>query len=375
MIYGISIVAFLAVLFFFVAFINVLSWKRVRPSHMQTTQLGTSVSVLIPARNEAQTIERSVKSALRQGDIVAEVLVYDDHSEDDTATIVQRLSNNNERVKLIVGKQLPAGWYGKPHACYQLAQHARSPWLLFLDADAELEPNCIATMVAEAVNNKVSLMSFWPGLSLGSYVEKIFMPLLNFFVFTIFPTFFASRFNAEQLGLAHGACMLFHKETYFRLGGHSLVKNELFEDTMLARWWRRKGERSLCVDGQDVVRVRMYSSLTEIWEGFSKNFYPGFRSEIMFWFFILLHFSVFLYPFLLLPFTTDANVYLVTLLAAFVVLSIRFMLALRFGYSLLPILLHPVAESFVIAVGITSWWKWKYGSGVRWKGRTYQPNT
>ena len=374
MTYFISAIAVIAITLFFFTLANVLSWRRIRPLNVQQGQFSKSISVLIPARNEAQTIERCVESALRQGDVIAEVLVYDDQSEDDTAERVRALYKKDQRVHLIAGIQLTPGWYGKPHACFQLAKHARAPWMLFLDADAVLEPNSASSMVNEAVNRNVTLLAFWPGIVLGSHVEKFLMPLLNFFVFTMFPTFFASRSNDERFGLAHGACMLFHRETYHRLGGHALVKNELFEDTVLTRLWRRNGERSLCVDGQNVVRVRMYSTLAEIWMGFKKNFYPGFRSGMMFWFFIAFHFTVFLLAFLLLPFTWQETIGIAAGIAVLAVLSIRFILALRFHYPLLPILFHPVAESFVIAIGIASWWKWKHGSGVTWKGRQYKSN-
>ncbi|MBM4156350.1 MAG: hypothetical protein FJ221_15170 [Lentisphaerae bacterium] len=76
------------------------------------------------------------------------------------------------------------------------------------------------------------------------------------------------------------------RDEYLRTGGHAMVRRELFEDTTLARAWRAAGRSGLCVDGQDVVRVRMYDSLEAIWAGFQKNVYPAFRHEASFWLFL-----------------------------------------------------------------------------------------
>lgn len=356
--------------FFLITLLNVLFWPVIRRTSPDKDDFGNSLSVLIPARNEALTISECLRSVLQQGPVVREVLVYDDGSEDGTADIVRALSQSDQRVQLISGSPLPAGWCGKPHACMRLSERAQAPWMLFLDADARLKPNGALALVETARKRRLTFLSAWPEFELNDFAERLLMPMLNFFVFTLFPSPGSLISNNPRLGLAHGACILVERAAYRRLGGHSLVRQELFEDTALARRWRELGERGLGLDGSEIVRVRMYDGLGAIWQGFQKNFYPGFRSKAVFWIFLSLHFALYLLPFLALPFAGSGPGGGAVLGAALLVLGMRLLLAIRFGDPVWSFLLHPVAESFLLAVGIRSWWRWSHG-GVDWKGRTY----
>ena len=320
-----------------------------------------ALSVLIPARNEEQNLPRCLAAVLSQPG-VEEVLVYDDHSTDATPALVGRFAEQDSRVRLIPPIPLPQGWCGKTFACHTLARHAAGPWLLFLDADAFMPPGAVAGIWAEAARREVTLLSCWPALTMRTFWEKLLMPMLNFVVLTLYPAPLAlTRPSDASLGLAHGALILARRDIYERVGGHAAVKAELFEDTALARLWRLRGERSLCLDGQHVVNTRMYCSFSEIWNGFEKNFYPAFRSPLSFWAFLGLHATVFLGPFLT-----------ATWPAAACVLAMRLLLALRFAHPLWSGLFHPVAEAVLLALGISSWWGFRHGAGVEWKGRRYR---
>jgi glycosyltransferase involved in cell wall biosynthesis len=335
---------------------NAALWPDVK----RGTECAGEVSVLIPARNEEETLPRCLETVLPQPG-VGEVLVYDDHSEDGTADVVRSFAARDPRVRLIGPAPLPPGWAGKTFACYKLSEAARGPWLLFLDADVTLAPGAIAGVLAEAQRRGVTLLSCWPGLLMHGFWEKLLMPMLNFVVFTLYPAPLALRRPLDaSLGLAHGALILARADAYRRVGGHRAVRAELFEDTLLARVWRRRGERSLCLDGRRLVQTRMYSGLRPIWLGFQKNFYPAFRSPLSFWAFLAFHAIVFLGPFL----TADW-------VAASCVIAMRIALALRFSHPLWSAFLHPPAQVFLLALGLASWWRYRHGSGVPWKGRRY----
>jgi glycosyltransferase involved in cell wall biosynthesis len=309
---------------------------------------------------------------LAQADAAREILVYDDQSTDGTADVVRRFMARDSRIRLIDASPLPAGWCGKPHACWRLAQWAESEWLLFLDADARLAPGALAGLTAAARRRDVTFLSAWPRLVQRSFWERVAMPMLNFSVFTLFPSPLSLLMNARSLGLAHGACILAHRETYFRLDGHRAVRDAIFEDTQLARHWRAAGERGLCLDGSAVVGVRMYESLSDIWNGFLKNFYPAFQREAMFWLFLLVHAGVFLAPFLGLAIAPFTSVPVAPLAAAAALVIVgRVALAIRFGYPVWPALLHPLAELGLLALGIRSRHRFRTAQGVSWKGRVY----
>ena len=349
--------------------INALAWPRVRRKG-RTSE--APVSILIPARDEESTIGACLEAAAAQGPSVREVLVYDDHSTDRTAELVRAFSARDARVRVIEPAPLPEGWKGKPFACSQLAAKATSDWLLFVDADATLAPGAVPHLVHEAESRAATLVSFWPGIVMGSAAEKWLMPLLNVVVFTLFPAPLAFRHRWPSLGLAHGACMLFRADAYRRTGGHALVAAELFEDTALARVWRERGELSLCLDGQDVTRVRMYRSLAEMWRGFQKNCFPAFRTRTGFWGFVAFHFFVFVLP---LPWAAgdlllgrDASTALVALALG---IALRLVQCARFRYPVWSAALHAPAEAVLVALAISSWWALRSGRGVEWKGRRY----
>ena len=179
----------------------------------------------------------------------------------------------------IKGKKKPEGWSGKSFACYQLSKYASSDWMLFIDADTELEKGGIDKIIGYAQNNNYSMVSAWPKIEMKGISEKILMPLLNFLVFSSFPAIYSLKSRISSLGLAHGACILFQKKTYEFLGGHKLVKDSLFEDTELAKKWRSGGEMSVCINGINIIKVRMYDSFKNIWLGFEKNSYPAFKNS------------------------------------------------------------------------------------------------
>jgi chlorobactene glucosyltransferase len=353
---------------------NVLCWPEVL--HGVTSEASrvenNSVSILIPARDEESNIAACLDLALAQGPVVREVLVYDDHSTDDTPRIVADCAMRDARVRLRAPDALPAGWCGKPFACAQLAADARGTWLLFLDADARLHAHAVGRALREAEARGVTLLSCWPALELTGFWERALMPLLNFVVFTLYPAPLALRRDDPSLGLAHGSFILARRDAYLRTGGHGLVRAEIFEDTRLAQVWRGRGERSLCLDGRRVLRVRMYDSFGEIWRGFQKNFFPAFRRARSFWAFVAFHFSVFLLPFALAPFAASSSWALPFAAAALCVLVMRAALALRFKHPLWSVLLHPLGEALLIALGVSSWLRCRSGHGVEWKGRRYR---
>jgi glycosyltransferase involved in cell wall biosynthesis len=355
-----------------VALWNALAWPLVGDAGVESDAGSPSVSILIPARDEASNIAECLDAALAQGGAVLEVLVYDDHSSDHTAEIVERYAWRDWRVRLVQPSLLPDGWCGKTFACARLAAEARGRWLLFLDADARLAEKAAPLIVGEALARGVTMLSCWPRLLTRGFWEGALMPLLNFVVFTLYPAPLALRRNDPSLGLAHGSCLLARRDAYETIGGHAAVRGELFEDVRLAQLWRARGQRGLCLDGRKVVAVRMYRSLPEIWAGFRKNFFPAFRTARAFRAFVALHLFVFLAPFALAPLALKWSWAWPFVWAAVCVLAARVALALRFKHSWWSVLLHPLGEAVLVALGLASWLSCRSGRGGAWEGRRYR---
>ncbi|HKX32017.1 MAG TPA: glycosyltransferase family 2 protein [Blastocatellia bacterium] len=346
------------------ALLTMIAWPKVAPA---TRPHPGRVSVLIPARNEEAHLRPCLESVLRQGEVIAEILVYDDHSTDGTSAVIADYEGRR-CVGSVAPQPLPPGWCGKNFACAQLAAAAKGEWFLFIDADARLSDGAVAGMVEEAGRRRLTFLSCWPGFEMESFWERTLMPMLNFVVFTLFPAPFSLRFFRPSLALAHGACLMIERESYRRLGGHTAVREQIFEDVRLAQLWRQRGERGLCLDGQHLVRVRMYGSFAEIWRGFLKNFFPAFHYRFNFWVFLAFHAVFFLWPFLGLIWM--GNLHLITIVG--IVLSARLALGLYFRHPWWSVMLHPLSEAVLISIGLTSWWRCRSGRGVEWRGRRYE---
>ena len=362
----ITLLATIVLLIAGITLANVLFWPKVRGGTMVAEMAGV-VSVLIPARNEEGNLPACLDSVLAQGAIVGEILIYDDHSTDETARVIAGMMARDTRVRSVPVRPLEAGWTGKNFACWQLAGAAGGKRLLFLDADARLLPGAIVALETEMTRRRLEFLSCWPGLEMVTFWERLLMPMLNYVVFSIYPGPLSLFFSYPSLALAHGACLFFDRRSYFELGGHSAVRDQIFEDTRLAQLWREEGRAGLCLDGQRTVRVRMYEDLAGIWLGFLKNFYPAFQRQSSFWAFIIYHFVFMLLPFLLLIVIDDWRLWLV---AGGIVL-VRLMLAWRFGHPGWSAFGHPLAQGMFLALGLTSWWRCRSGRGVSWKGRDY----
>tara|TARA_Y100001934_G_scaffold112714_1_gene137885 strand:+ start:2451 stop:3596 length:1146 start_codon:yes stop_codon:yes gene_type:complete len=352
-----------------IAIVNSTLWKK--PKRLKD-QVPNSVSVLVPCRNESKNIAACVKTILMQGEVVKEILIYDDESTDTTSSEIDKLiSNHPAAIKRIPTQNKPKGWTGKNHACAQLASSAKGDWLLFIDADTRLQKDAITTLLGTAKRKDVSFISAWPKITMTGYIEKLLMPLLNNVVFTMFPAPLADIKSDKALGLAHGACIMVKSEVYFAVGGHTRVRTLLFEDTMLARTWRRSGYKSTCIDGSKLISVRMYETFNDIVTGFTKNYYPAFRHQRSFWGFQIWNLSWTLIPLACLVGLQYGFASIWILLALFLSITPRLVLAVRFSHTIWSVFLHPITNLVMLYIGTISYLKWGHRGGVEWKGRSY----
>ena len=236
---------------------NLLKFPRLKP---MPTPENPKVSILIPARNEAENLKRNLPSVLRQG--AFEVLVLDDLSEDETAQVAQEIGKGYPGFRLIRGKPPPQGWVGKNWACWQLAQEARGEILVFTDADVFWEEGALGGLIS-ALEGKdvISALTRQEGDTAGMLVF-----LMNgLFSFLPHPAL-------EALGFANGQVLAFRRDAYWSIGGHQAVKNEVLEDINIGRRVKKYGLRYRLYLGLDLFRVRMYRNYLETIQGLGKNF-------------------------------------------------------------------------------------------------------
>jgi chlorobactene glucosyltransferase len=240
------------------------------------------VSIIVPARDEERSIERCVRSLLAQTARNFEVIVVDDRSSDATYDILAALAREDARLRIVIGGELPNGWVGKPWALYQGAAVAKGEWLLFTDADSVHAPRSVTSALAFARDNHVDAVSTITRQELGTFAERAVLP-------SILGLIFFSQGNFEQLNdpgltrraLANGQYIFISRRAYDALGGHAALRSQIVEDVELARRIKLDGRFQLkMAAGEALTSVRMYRSMREIWNGFTKNVYFGPRGNL-----------------------------------------------------------------------------------------------
>lgn len=349
---------------------------------------GPLISVLIPARNEAGNIGRCVEAVLAQDYPNFEVLVLDDRSTDATPAILAELSKRETRLVVLFGEELPDGWAGKPHALHQAAQAAAGEWLCFIDADTYLEPNALSSVLAAAHRTDADLYTMMTTQVMGTFWEKTVLPL----VFTALSVGFPARkINdpARRDAIANGQFIFIKRATYDAIGGHAAVRNQIVEDKAIAERVKWNGYHLVMADGYAMARTRMYTSLPGMWEGWTKNIYLGLKDRPgllvlgAFGAFLALMATLFMpaWPLIGMAWMAQGGggqARLLTfeaLLAWATLIYARARAARAMHISGWYALTTPLGTGLFAAMMLVSAWKVLSGQGVRWKGRTYDPET
>ncbi|MDP2952328.1 MAG: glycosyltransferase, partial [Chloroflexota bacterium] len=294
--YQVLVTALIALIFLNVANnLHILSEAVPRGELPQPLPL---VSVLVPARNEERNIGPCLSSLLAQDYANLEILVLDDDSSDRTAQMVEGYARKDARLRLLKGAPLLQGWHGKAYACHQLAQAARGEYLLFTDADTVHTPHSVSWTLRLAKERGADLVTYFPRLVTESFWEKTIMPIMHFGILSYLPLGLVERSQNPWFSMALGPFMFFGREFYQGIGGHAAVKDEIAEDVALGRLVKRAGGRLLLTDGTEVLRVRFYHSLGEVWRGFTKSaFAAADYSAPAFLGLLVLNFFLFLLPY------------------------------------------------------------------------------
>jgi chlorobactene glucosyltransferase len=235
------------------------------------------VSVIVPARNEAANIERCVGSLTESAYPAFEVIVVDDRSTDRTGDLARALAAGRARRLVVVdGEDLPGGWLGKPWACWQGARAADGELLLFTDADTVHGSRLLGRAVAGLAEERADLMTLVGRQLMGSFWERLVQPQVFLTMACRFPRFEAIAHNHRwRDAIANGQFLLFRREAYVAIGGHEAVSDEVVEDLVLAQHVKRAGRVLRIRSAETDLATRMYRSLPQLVEGWSKNILTG----------------------------------------------------------------------------------------------------
>lgn len=324
----------------------------------------TLVSILIPARDEAENIGPCLEAALASRDVAIEVLVMDDGSQDETAAIVGKLARADHRLRLLSAPPLPPGWTGKVHACARLSEAARGTHLLFIDADVRLAPHAAAAMAACAEDREIALVTGVPRQILRSPGEALTVPAINLLMLGYLPGGGRAFTRQPSLAAACGQLILAQALAYRAAGGHAAAPDILHDGLALARRLRAAGFRTEVVDGAPLAHCRMYRGLSDAWAGFAKNAHEGMATPLGLPVWTVLLGGAHLLPWALLP---DWRAALAILLS----LGLRGVITWRVREPWWSVPLHPAAMAVALAIQWSALLGGLVGRRPSWKGRAY----
>jgi cellulose synthase/poly-beta-1,6-N-acetylglucosamine synthase-like glycosyltransferase len=245
--------------------------ERVTVSSVAPPRAAGVITAIVPARDEEVVIAACVESLAKQSEI-SEIVVVNDQSSDKTAAIVLDLTTRIGKLKLLEAPEPPPGVVGKNNALTLGARMATSEWLLFTDADVELEEGATVRALQIAQETQAALVSFSPDQITKKWYEKALVP---FVYCRLARRFSYDAVNDPKSGAAaaNGQFLLMRRDVYESVGGHARFASDVLEDVALAAAAKAAGHRLWFGPGKGIVRARMYRTFRAMWEGWTKNLY------------------------------------------------------------------------------------------------------
>jgi chlorobactene glucosyltransferase len=337
-----------------------------------TVKDGPLVSILIPARNEEQNIERCLDSLRNQDYVNYEILVIDDNSTDNTLGILQRIAREDKRVRVFSGKPLPEDWFGKSYAMQQLSGEAKGEIFVFTDADTVHNPTCISWTVSNMQNSKADFISGYTKQKLLTFGEAITVPLMYFLTTIVVPLFLNRYTRQSFFSAAIGQFIAVNREAFEKVGGYTTIRNKPVEDMYLARLFKRQGYQTIFLDLKDQILCRMYTGYQAALEGIGKNIFVFFGKNSVLLFIV----AVFVVVFIFLPFPLLFILWFIKSPFFIHVLIADGLFTLAFIIQYLDreipwyyAFLWPIIFLNYIYVGFFSWFRTVSGKGFLWKDR------
>ncbi len=329
------------------------------------------ITVVIPARNEADVIATTLVALAKQGNGL-KIIVVDDNSEDATSEVVKQTEINN--LELIHAAPLPPDWTGKLWAQEQGLNKVDTPYVLLLDADIELAPGLIQSAFNKLLQEDLQMVSLMAKLQFLTKWEKLLMPAFIYFFKMIYP-FHLSNQQGSRVAAAAGGFILVQTEVLKKIGGMAVIRDALIDDCSLAKQIKLAGYRTWTGLTHAVVSQRAYLNLKDIWEMVARTAFTQLNYSL-----VLL--IVCTFALILVYWVPVAGVVFFQGMAfwlswfSLIIMATTFLPTLRY-YHLYSgwVLLMPLTAALYLLMTWSSAIRYWAGERSRWKGRVYQnPN-
>ena len=370
----VSLVVWVVLTFFRSAFWQLRAFEdeQLRPS---VPEKWPAVVAVVPARNEAESIERVISSLVGQeygGPF--QIIVVDDHSEDGTGVLARRAaraSARSSRIALVTAETLESGWTGKLWALEQGVQRAGAlapDYFWFSDADVVHGPDTLERLVTRAESRRLDLVSLMVLLEARSFSERFLIPPFLYFFLKLYPPRWIADPKSRTAGAA-GGCILLRRVTLERVGGLAAIRGEVIDDCALARAVKRGGGSIWMGLTRKSVSLRSHKTISEIRDLIARTAFTQLGYSALLWLGTLCGMLLTYVLPVILSFNRDPAVWRLSL-AAWALMTITYLPTVRFyGLSPLWALTLPLGAVFYSYATWLSAWRYWLGRGGQWKGR------
>ncbi len=320
----------------------------------------TLLSVIVPARNEANNIANCLASLVSQiVDFNYEIIIVDDQSTDATFAI----ANQFKKARVISGVERPQGWRGKQWACAQGAEASQGKYLLFTDADTQHEPHCLQQSIQTLISQKADLLTAIPFLIHKSFWQKLTGPL-HLFAFSFLAPACIPRHNRV---FAIGQFLLFSRTAYNSIGGHSTVKNTLVEDVDLGQLMLKSNFKIYVENKMHWYNTKMYDTWTDFVAGWRRNIRAGLlRADFLTSFYDFVYVAGLNIAWLQL--FHKYNFAIAIMLVLFLIYRLK-----NLGqYHFLGTLFIPISSAILFFITSLSVFDIVFNRPLKWKARSYE---
>ena len=325
------------------------------------------VTVLIPARDEAEALPRTLTCLADQGPGL-EILIVDDQSSDGTLEVAER--SGVAGVQVIRGANLPEGWTGKVWAQAQAQPYLERSLVLLLDADIALAPGIIATLRHRLRARGLGLVSLMASLPMHGFWERLLLPAFVFFFKLIYP-FRVSNSPSRHVAAAAGGCVLLETRALKAIGGFESLRDAIIDDCELARRVKSTGHGTWTGLTHSVTSHRRYRGPGAVWRMVARTAFTQLRySWLLLGICTLLMLASFVAPVAMI-FAPEIYPRIIAL-AAWLTMWLVYLPTLRFYRLAAPWgLLLPFVGTLFLAMTWDSARRYWSGERSAWRGRSY----
>ncbi|MBI4964260.1 MAG: glycosyltransferase [Desulfomonile tiedjei] len=340
------------------------------------------VTIVVPAKDEVSGIEASVRSIIASDYSNLEIVLVNDRSEDDTLRIMERLAQEDQRIKVISIHELPKGWTGKTHAMFRAAQEASGDIFLFTDADVFLDPKAISQVLRFFKAQKLDMFSLLPGFVKKGFNENAVHPHMALGISYFYPLTDVNN-PAKEAALASGCFIMITRQGYEKLGTWERFRNEVTEDVALSKAAKANGLKLMVMRGFALVRTKPFDRLSDVCRFWKRTYYGGLEKNVAKIARLTMNYAVL--SLMILLFAVSAIFLLIgrselPAVALFIV-SLLAMAAVIIPFSIfinheqgdwIYALASPVGVFVCLFVSLSTLFTVLTNEGIRWRGSTYR---